>query len=259
MNDLKIKETVENLIETFLEAGQISLDLRRKGLIKKIKSDNTPVSNGDLEVNKIVTKKLLELTPEIPIVSEETSHNKSVKNLENVWLVDPIDGTYDYINNLEEFTINAGLIINRKAFAGLIYAPAKKRMFYTYGKGASFELKGKKLEILNCSKKTESRTIKFVSYSNELKPEIEKIHEKLGVTQYVKMKSSLKFCVIASGEFDGYVAEPRACEWDIAAGHAILENAGGILTDFDGNKILYGKENFKNPSLIIKRKNNLNE
>ncbi len=123
-------------------------------------------------------------------------------------------------------------------------APAKKRMFYTYGKGSSFELKGKKLEILNCSKKTQSRTIKFVSYSNELKPEIEKIHEKLGVTQYVKMKSSLKFCVIASGEFDGYVAEPRACEWDIAAGHAILENAGGILTDFDGNKILYGKENF---------------
>ena len=225
----------------------------------KIKSDNTPVSNGDLEVNKIVTKKLLELTPEIPIVSEETSHNKSVKNLENVWLVDPIDGTYDYINNLEEFTINAGLIINRKPFAGLIYAPAKNRMFYTFGKGSSFELREKKPVNLDCSKKTEINNVKFVSYSNKIKPEIEKIHKKLSVTEYVRMKSSLKFCVIATGEFDGYVAEPRACEWDIAAGHAILENAGGILTDFDGNKILYGKENFKNPSLIIKRKNNLNE
>ena len=259
MNDLKIKETVENLIETFFEAGQISLDLRRKGLIKKIKSDNTPVSNGDLEVNKIVTKKLLELTPEIPIVSEETSHNKSVKNLENFWLVDPIDGTYDYINNLEEFTINAGLIINRKAFAGLIYAPAKNRMFYTFGKGSSFELREKKPVNLDCSKKTEINNVKFVSYSNKIKPEIEKIHKKLSVTEYVRMKSSLKFCVIATGEFDGYVAEPRACEWDIAAGHAILENAGGILTDFEENKILYGKENFKNPSLIVKRKNNLNE
>ena len=71
------------------------------------------------------------------------------------------------------------------------------------------------------------------------------------------MKSSLKFCVIASGEFDGYVSEPRACEWDIAAGHAILYNAGGIITDFYGNEILYGKENFKNPSLILKRNNNL--
>ena len=259
MNDLKIKETVENLIDTFLEAGKISLELRNKGLIKKIKSDNTPVSNGDLEVNKIVTKKLLKLTPEIPIVSEETSHNKSVKNLKNFWLVDPIDGTYDYINNLEEFTINAGLIINRKAFAGLIYAPAKNRMFYTFGKGSSFELREKKPVNLDCSKKTEINNVKFVSYSNKIKPEIEKIHKKLSVTEYVRMKSSLKFCVIATGEFDGYVAEPRACEWDIAAGHAILENAGGILTDFEENKILYGKENFKNPSLIVKRKNNLNE
>ena len=68
------------------------------------------------------------------------------------------------------------------------------------------------------------------------------------------MKSSYKFCVIAAGEYDGYVAEPRACEWDIAAGHALLENAGGIITDFDGNKILYGKEKFKNPSIILKKK-----
>ena len=70
------------------------------------------------------------------------------------------------------------------------------------------------------------------------------------------MKSSLKFCVIAAGEYDGYIAEQRACEWDIAAGHAILENAGGSVTDFDGNEIFYGKENFKNPSLIIKRDKN---
>ena len=69
--------------------------------------------------------------------------------------------------------------------------------------------------------------IKFVSYSNKIKPEIDKIHEKLNVKKHVKMKSSLKFCVIATGEFDGYVAEPRACEWDIAAGHAILKHSGG--------------------------------
>ena len=69
------------------------------------------------------------------------------------------------------------------------------------------------------------------------------------------MKSSLKFCVIAAGEYDGYVAEPRACEWDIAAGHAILKHAGGIVTDFNGDEILYGKKDFKNPSLILKSKN----
>ena len=114
MNEINIKNVVESLIDTFLNAGKVSLDLRKKGLTKKIKKDNTPVSNGDLEVNRLVTKKILELTPNIPIVSEETSHNKTTKNLKNFWLIDPIDGTYDYINDLEEFTINAGLIINKK-------------------------------------------------------------------------------------------------------------------------------------------------
>ena len=97
--------------------------------------------------------------------------------------------------------------------------------------------------------------INFVSYSNKIKPEIEKIHKALNVKEFVKMKSSLKFCVIASGEFDGYVAEPRAYEWDIAAGHAILEHAGGTVTDFEGNEILYGKKDLKNPSIILKNKN----
>ena len=251
---INIKEIVENLIETFLSAGKISLDLRSKGLKKEIKFDNTPVSNGDLEVNKIITKKIKELTPKIPIISEETSENKSRKNLENFWLIDPIDGTNDYINNLEEFTINAGLILNRRPVAGLINAPAKKRMFFSYGDDSAFELVNGETFKLNSSKNFNKNRIKFVSYSKNLKPEIEKIHRKLKVKEYTKMKSSLKFCVIAAGEYDGYVAEPRASEWDIAAGHAILNHAGGKVTDFEGNEILYGKKNFKNPSLILKSK-----
>ena len=255
MNNINIKKIVENLIDTFLNAGEVSLNLRQKGLTKKIKSDNTPVSNGDLEVNKIITKKIKELSPNIPIVSEETSENKSKTDLQDFWLIDPIDGTHDYINNLEEFTINAGLIINKKPVAGLIYAPAKKRMFFSYGENFAFELVNGKNVRLDSSKNFNEKKIKFVTYSKNLKPEIEKIHKKLNVKEYVRMKSSLKFCVIATGEFDGYVAEPRACEWDIAAGHAILKHSGGNVTDFEGNQILYGKKDFKNPSLILKSKN----
>ena len=254
MEKLKIKEIVENLIDTFLKAGQISLDLRKKGLTKKIKDDNTPVSNGDIEVNKIISKKILQLAPNLPIISEETSENKNKVDLKNFWLIDPIDGTYDYINNLDEFTINAGLIIDKKPAAGLIYAPAKNRMFYSYGENLSFELINGKAINLDCSKNFEKNQIKFVSYSKNIKPEIEKIHKRLNVKKFVRMKSSLKFCVIAAGEYDGYVAEPRACEWDIAAGHAILKHAGGSITDFDNNEIIYGKKDFKNPSLILKSK-----
>ena len=255
MTKIDIKKIIENLVDVFLFAGKISLELREKGLIEKIKSDNTPVTNGDIEVNNIITKKIIELTPNIPIISEETSDNKSIKDLKNFWLIDPIDGTYDYINNLDEFTINAGLIINKQPAAGLIYAPAKKRMFYSYGNDLAFELINGKQVKLEKSNIFDKNNIKFVSYSNKIKPEIEKIYKQLNVKEYVRMKSSLKFCVIATGEFDGYVAEPRACEWDIAAGHAILKHSGGNVTDFEGNKILYGKKDFKNPSLILKSKN----
>jgi 3'(2'), 5'-bisphosphate nucleotidase len=110
-------------------------------------------------------------------------------------------------------------------------------------------------EIRLIDKKKDFNKLKAVSYSDDLKLEIAEVHKKYNITSHQKMKSSLKFCVIAAGEFDLYAAEPRACEWDIAAGHAILEHAGGKVTDFNDNEILYGKPEFKNPSLIIRNKN----
>ena len=246
------KEITLSLLDTFKDAGNVALKLREKGLKKEIKSDNTPVTNGDIEVNNILTKKISELTPQIPIISEETSENKKNENLNNFWLIDPIDGTSEYINDKEEFTINAALIINKKPVLGVINAPDKKRLFYSYGPSKSFEIKdNQEINLIN-QKKKNINSITAVSYSNDLKPNILKLHNEFKVNKCQKMKSSLKFCVIAAGEFDLYIAEPRAHEWDIAAGHAILEHAGGTMTDFNGNEILYGKKEFKNPSLILK-------
>ena len=249
---MDLQKIIEDLVDTFLSAGDLSLQLRKKGLSKEIKSDNTPVSNGDIEVNNFISSKISSVTPDIPIISEETSENKDNSKLKNFWLVDPIDGTYDYINNLEEFTINAGLIINNKPVAGLINAPAKKRMFYSYGKGKSFEFTNNKTINLSELPSKRTETLNFISYSNKIKPEIQKIYDELGVKEHTRMKSSLKFCVIAAGEFDLYVAEPRASEWDIAAGDAILSNSGGSITDMNGEKIYYGKKDFKNPGIILK-------
>ena len=146
------------------------------------------------------------------------------------------------------------MIINNKPVAGLINAPAKKRMFYSYGEGNAYELSnGNRINLGNSIVKKD-RPITFISYSKKIKPEIQKIYDSLEVKENVRMKSSLKFCVVASGEYDGYVAEPRAYEWDIAAGHAILNHAGGQITDFSGKEILYGKPDLKNTSLILKSK-----
>tara|TARA_B100000700_G_C14778971_1_gene730399 strand:+ start:86 stop:859 length:774 start_codon:yes stop_codon:yes gene_type:complete len=253
MTQIDTKKIVINLIDTFFEAGKICINLRNKGLKTEIKTDNTPVSNGDIEVNNIITDKIKKLTPNIPIVSEENSENKSSNNLNDFWLIDPIDGTYDYINGRDEFTINAALILNKKPMAGIINAPDKKRLFYSWGESNSFEINNGSIKKLNCEKKSKNNEVNAVSYSNNLKPQILEIHKKYDVTNYTKMKSSLKFCVIASGEYDFYAAEPRACEWDIAAGHAILQNSGGIVSDFNENEIVYGKKDFKNPSLILRR------
>ena len=254
MNIQEAKKITLSLMDTFNKASQVALDLRKIGLKKKIKSDNTPVTNGDIEVNKILTKRISEITPNILIVSEENATHKNDKNLENFWLIDPIDGTRDYIGGGDEFTLNAALILNKKPVIGIITAPAKKRIFYSYAMSNSYELINDQ-EINLIDKKKEYAELKAVSYSDELKSEIAEVHKKYSITHHQKMKSSLKFCVIAAGEFDLYAAEPRACEWDIAAGHAILEHAGGKVTDFDDNEILYGKPEFKNPSLIIRNKN----
>jgi len=254
MNVQEAKKITLSLIDTFNIASQVALDLRKIGLKKEIKSDNTPVTNGDIEVNKILIKKISEITPNIVIISEENAAHKNDKNLENFWLIDPIDGTRDYINDRDEFTLNAALIINKKPAIGIIAAPAKKRIFYSYGMSNSYELINDQ-EISLIDKKKDYKESKAVSYSDELRSEIMEVHKRYNITSHQKMKSSLKFCVIAVGEFDLYAAEPRACEWDIAAGHAILEHAGGKVTDFNGNEILYGKPKFKNPSLIIRNKN----
>ena len=254
MNIQEAKKITLSLIDTFHKASQVALNLRKNGLKKEIKSDNTPVTNGDIEVNKILIKKISEITPNITIVSEENATHKNDKNLENFWLIDPIDGTRDYIAGKDEFTLNAALIINKKPAIGIITVPAKKRVFYSYGMSNSYELINDQ-EVNLIDKKKNYSELKAVSYSDKLKSEITEVHKKYNITSYQKMKSSLKFCVIAAGEFDLYAAEPRACEWDIAAGHAILEHAGGKITDFDDNEILYGKHKFKNPSLVIRSKN----
>ena len=153
MNKIDYKEICYSLIDTFLFAGKKSVEMRNEGLITEYKEDNTPVTNGDIEVNKILSDKLTKTTPNIPLVSEESTKNKTNNNLTTFWLIDPIDGTYDYVNNKDEFTINAALIVNKLPTIGLIYAPAKNRMFYTYAPGESFEIINNKEVKLDCKKK----------------------------------------------------------------------------------------------------------
>ena len=257
MNDSDLKSIAENLIETTDLAGQKSIELYKKGLKKIIKPDNSPVTNGDLEVNKILTDKIKVLTPDIPIVSEETVDLQKKNTLDTFWLIDPIDGTKEYIAGQDEYTINAALVINYIPTIGLVGAPKKNRLFYSYGKNNSYLIENKEIKKLDCKKKSTKGKVCAVTNSSKPSSMIIDILNKNGVTSYTPMHSSYKFCVIATGEFDFYAAKERAYEWDYAAGHAVAENAGAIITTLENQTFKYGKSDYKNLSLIIKRNKKL--
>ena len=259
MNKSELKNIAESLIETFNIAGQESIDLYSKGLKIEIKPDNSPVSNGDLRCNELITNKILKLTPNIPIVSEETVDLK-IKNKNKIfWLIDPIDGTKEYIAGKEEYTLNAALIINKIPSIGLVGVPKKKQLFYSYGNNESYLLENNKKKRNNCSKKTPKNEIIALSSSSQPSEKIMNELKKYNITSIVKMASSYKFCVIANGEFDIYAAQERANEWDYAAGHAVAEHAGAIIRTLDGGPFHYGKEDYANPSILMRRAKSLSD
>jgi len=258
MNKDELRKIAEGLIETFDIAGRESIDLYAKGLKIEMKQDNSPVSNGDLRCNDLITNKILELTPSIPIVSEETVDLK-IKNKEKIfWLIDPIDGTREYIAGKDEYTLNAALIINKIPNIGLVGVPKKNQLFFSYGINDSYLIENNKKIKNDCSKKTSKGEIVALSSSSKPSEEIMKELNKYNVTSVVKMASSYKFCVIANGKYDIYAAKERANEWDYAAGHAVAEHAGAIIKTLDGSPFNYGKEDYANPSILMRRAKDLN-
>ena len=254
----ELKEIAENLIETFKFAGKESIRLHEEGLKIEVKEDKSPVSNGDLRVNDLISKKISELTPNIPIISEETVDLKVKNNSKIFWLIDPIDGTKEYIAGKDEYTLNAALIIDTVPVIGIVGVPKKNRLFFSYSPGESYLIENNITRKINCKKQQPKG--KVVALSSVFKPSdviLNKLKE-YKVTSIVKMASSYKFCVIATGEYDIYAAKERANEWDYAAGHAVAQNAGAIIKTLDEKPFLYGKEDYRNPSLLIRRAENLN-
>ncbi len=256
MNSSNLKNITEALLDTFIEAGKLAKKISLQGVKITIKADHSPVTDGDVAVDKLLKNKITELTPKIPIISEEAVNVQEENKNKTFWLIDPIDGTKDYIKKRDEYTLNAALIHNLKPAIGIVYAPAKERLFFSYGKDCSFEIFNGNKKKLHCKKINVGEIIGLAN-SDKTPNEVLDIYKKNEVSKIIKMSSSLKFCVIAAGEADIYAAKARAFEWDIAAGHAVLEHAGGSITTHGEKNFLYGKKNYRNVPIIAKRTDNL--
>jgi len=242
---------ISNLKEIIINAGQISIDLRNKGLIIEQKNDSSPVTNADIAVSNFIYQKLTELDNNIPIICEEKPL-KDISNKEMIWLVDPIDGTKSYIKNMDSFTVNIALIYNQIPIIGLIYQPTTKKLYFTnHDKKLCIEKNAKTIEV---EQKTNSDYIVVVS-SRNFNFKTEQYIQEREFSEIISIPSSIKLCMVAEGSVDVYPKFGPTMEWDIAAGHALILATGGNVIDNDtGQQLLYTKKNFKNSDFIASNK-----
>ena len=238
-----------------IQAGNEILNFYNNDIEVTHKEDLSPLTKADLASNKIILESLHKLKSNIPILSEESLVDWSIrKNWKKYWLVDPLDGTKEFIKKNGEFTVNIALIEDNNPILGVVYVPAKSLLYMAEKNKGSFKTNTKnKLEnfegiqkIVVSSQTNRPRVIGSRSHSNATFDNW--VKEKFPNADIVQAGSSLKFCLIAEGEADIYPRFGPTSEWDIAAGHIIVNEAGGKIRTFQNDSIKYNaKENIINP------------
>jgi 3'(2'), 5'-bisphosphate nucleotidase len=252
------------LAEIAHEAGHVILRHYAGALKARAKPDSSPVTAADEEAEALILQRLNEFAPDIPVVAEEAAAAGIMPKLgERFFLVDPLDGTKEFLKRNGEFTVNIALIEGRRPACGVVLAPASARLFVGDGPNGAFELKapgGIRLDF------GQARPIKSRPAPKEgLVAVVSRTHRDTKTDEYLAhypvasltaSGSSLKFGLVAAGEADLYPRHGPTMEWDTAAGQAVLEAAGGSVTELDGRPLTYGKadQGFRNPPFIAKGK-----
>ena len=242
-----------------IEAGEIILDFYNKNLDITFKNNETPLTQADLASNKFITDSIKKMSPNIPILSEEEFVAWNIrKEWKKYWLIDPLDGTKEFIKKNGEFTVNIALIENSRPILGVIYAPVSNELYFSKKNFGSYKiLTNKKLDTFDNANKIsvkieKTNQVKIIGSRSHSNPVLNKwVNRNFKEFEILQKGSSLKFCLIAEGFADIYPRFGPTSEWDIAAGHIILEEAGGRLKSIDNKEILYNeKENILNPNFF---------
>ncbi len=234
------------------EAGAAVLEVYRSDFAVEAKADASPVTEADLRSEQVILAGLERLTPDIPVVSEEAAAAGKVVDLAGgrFWLVDPLDGTKEFVKRNGEFTVNMGLIVDGKPLVGVIFAPVPDRLFAACPGLVTAEDGGAPPRPIACRKPPAGGLVVLSSRSHRDPGRFDSFIGDFPVAEIRHSGSSLKFALIAAGEGDLYPRFGRTMEWDTAAGHAILRAAGGDITLADGSPLTYGKPGFENPPIV---------
>ncbi|MBL0633863.1 3'(2'),5'-bisphosphate nucleotidase CysQ [Aeromonas dhakensis] len=240
-------------------AGEVIMAIYSQPFAVEYKGDESPLTAADKGAHELIVASLARLTPDIPVLSEESSPEVMAARLgwSRYWLVDPLDGTKEFVSRNGEFTVNIALIEHGQPLWGLVYAPVLDRLWYGgKGVGASRIADGKR-EAIQTRPHQEGTPWRVVGSRNHLSQETLDYLARFGdmargEIELVSMGSSLKFCVIAEGGAELYPRLAPTCEWDTGAAQAVLEGAGGSVTQLDGSPLRYNKPDILNPWFVAK-------
>lgn len=243
---------MEQVIAAARAAGEVVLDEYERAGVARSKSDGSPVCGADERSQEIILAHLADVASDIPVVAEEGFQPSPAAPDELFWLVDPLDGTKEFLDHTDEFTVNIALIERRAPALGVVLAPARGLLFVAApGLGASLEDGAGRRSIAARSIPPEGATV-VSSRSHGDREALDRFTAGRRVARATVAGSSLKFCLLAAGEADLYPRFGRTMEWDTAAGDAILRAAGGRVTDLEDRPLTYGKPGFENPHFIAR-------
>lgn len=235
--------------ETAILAGNAILDIYNNVADMQVeyKDGNMPLTVADKASNEIIVSVLRSNFPQYAILSEEEKDNLSRLENELCFVVDPLDGTKEFIKRNGQFTVNIALAYRHRPVMGVIYVPVTGELYYAAkGEGAYRKRQGEGQEKLNVSDNTEHSLLRVVMSNSHGCSQMEELLQKHHLTNFVRVGSSLKGCMIASGEADIYYRYNPTMEWDTAAMQCIVEEAGGIFCQMDGTEMLYNRVNSLN-------------
>ncbi len=244
---------LEKLVDTAREAGRAILEIYGSDFGVSYKSDSSPLTEADRRSHEIISARLAEAAPEVPLLSEE---GRSIpyqlrKGWHSFFLIDPLDGTKEFVNRNGEFTVNIALVEEGRPVMGVVHVPVEGTTYYAARGLGAYRIREGGIPERIAVREASGEGLVVVASRSHASPGLDEFLGGLKVGERVSRGSSLKFCLVAEGGADVYPRLGPTWEWDTGAGHSVVEEAGGLVTDLGGNAVVYNKESLKHEGFVV--------
>ncbi|MGZ3460684.1 MAG: 3'(2'),5'-bisphosphate nucleotidase CysQ [Archangium sp.] len=249
----KIDEALVSAVcDVAREAGRATLQFYGGAVSVERKGDDSPLTAADKASHTLILEALRRLTPGLPVLSEESSELEVAERRKwsTFWLVDPLDGTKEFIKGTGEFTVNIALVSGTEPVLGVVHVPVTGVTYWGRKGGGAFMAQADQAPVALHTRPANLERLVIVASKDHAGPRVEALLRRLTTASTASMGSSLKFCLVAEGRADFYPRLQPTCEWDTGAAQCVLEAAGGAVTDTEGRRLVYNKEQLTNPSFL---------